>query len=123
MSNEMFEALPVGALLLELLVLGWRLWRGDVRPIAALNGVVALGLGVPLFSAVAAGPAGWADGVYAALTALFAFQLLALGTSLAWAARRSPLLTVLVELVFAIYVLITLAVAIFALTFEVKVEL
>ena len=123
MSNQTFEALPLAALVLQMLVLGWRLWRGDMGPMAALNGVMAAGLAIPLGLAVTAGPAGWAEGVYATLAGLFAFALAVLATSLGWTARRAPWLGVLVALEFALTLLMTLAATIFALTFEVKVEL
>ena len=123
MSNETLGALPVLALLLQFAILGWRLRAGDARPMMVLNVLAAIGLGIPLGGEVASGPERWAEGFYPALCALFAFELVLLATSLGWLARRDPGLGVLAHVGFGVHVLLTIAVLIFVLTFQVKVEL
>jgi hypothetical protein len=123
MSNEIFQALPVIALIVEATVLGWALRRADAAPMIIFNGVAAIGLAIPLVFALAAGPDRWAAGLYGAMIVLFAFQLATLATSLACALHPDSALRVLASVEFAAYGLLTLAAAVFALTFRVNLEL
>lgn len=119
MSNETLEALPILALLLQFAVLGWRFWGGDARPMMALNVLAAIGAGIPLGVGVVRGPWGWAEGFYAALCVLFAFELFLLATSLGWLARRDPRSGVLAHVGFGVHVLLTVAALVFVLTFRI----
>ncbi len=108
---------------MEVAVLGWGLRRADAAPMIIFNGVAAIGFAIPLGFALAAGPDRWAAGLYAAMIVLFAFELATLATSLGCALRPDRALRVLASVEFAAHVLLTLAAAVFALTFPVNLEL
>jgi hypothetical protein len=122
-SNETFQTLPVLAFLLELAILAWGLWRRDARPIVMLNGLAAIGLTVPLGFALAQGPERWAEGLYPPMIALFAFEVATLAASVGWMVRPSRALAMIAGLAFVLNMVLTVAVMVFALTFQVKVEL
>ena len=123
MSNTMFQALPVVALVVEATVLGWRIWRDDVKLMAVFNGGVAIALMMLLGPAIAEGPDRWAVGLHAAMIALFVGALATLATSAVYIARRARLARALVALEFAGLVLLTAAALAFVLTFRINLEL
>ena len=123
MSNAMLQALPVVALFIEAMVLGWRIRRGDAMPMAVFNGGVAIALTIVLGPTIAEGPDRWADGLHTAMIAPFVGALAVLATSVAYILRRARLARSLIAAEFAILVLMTAAALAFVVTFRINLEL